>query len=104
MGDATTIIRAQTWREVFHPCTPRTLFTTQGEDELFSFEEEAMVDPVLGVRFTVQSSFLNEYILIGGVEVDVANSCSLSRDGALDADTFEVRWNNKVDILAGVGE
>lgn len=104
MGDTTITIWAQTRREVFHPRTPRTLLATQGEDELFSFEEEAMIDPVLSVRLTVQSSFLNEDILIGGVEVDVANGCSLSCDGALDADTLEVRWNYKIDILAGVGE
>lgn len=63
-----------------------------------------MVDPILRVRLAVQSSLLNEDILIGGIEVDIANSCSLSRDGAFDADTFKVRWNNKVNILTGVGE
>lgn len=63
-----------------------------------------MIDPILSVRLAVQSSRLDEYILIGGVEVDVANSCRLSRDGALDADALKVRWCNEIHILARVGE
>lgn len=104
MGDTATIIRAQTRRKVLHPRAPRTLLTTQSENELFSLEEEAVIDPILSVRLAVQSSLLNEDILIGGVKVDVANGCRLSRDGALDADTREVRWSDKVDVLTGVGE
>lgn len=104
VGDTATIIRAQTWREVLHPRTPRTLLTTQSENKLLSFEEEAVIEPILSVRLAIQSSLLNEHILIGRVEVDVANGCRLARDGALDADAFEVRWSNKVHILAGVGE
>lgn len=104
MGDTATIIRAQTGREVLHPRSPRTLLTTQSENKLLSFKEEAVIDPILSVRLAVQSSLLDEHVLIGRVEVDVANSRRLSRDGALDADTLEVRWSDKVNVLAGVGE
>lgn len=104
MRDTATIIRAQTRREVLHPRAPRTLLITQSENKLLSFEEEAVIDPILSVRLAVQSSLLNEHILIGRVEVDVANSRRLSRDWALDFDTFEVRWCNQVHILARIRE
>lgn len=63
-----------------------------------------MIDPILSVRFPVQGSVLDIDVLVSGIEVDVADRGCVSSLPAFDAYAFEVRGNDKVDVLAGVGE
>src|SRR5689334_891677 len=63
-----------------------------------------MVDPVPGVRLAVECCFLDVYVLIGWVKVEVSNSGRLARHRASDVDAFKKRWDNQVHILTGVRE
>lgn len=63
-----------------------------------------MIDPILRVRFPVQSRVLDVDVLVGGVEVDVADRGRVAGLRAGDADAFEVGRGDEVDILARVGE
>ena len=63
-----------------------------------------MIDPIFRVGFPIQRRFLDINVLVGGVEVDVADGGGFACLAALDADRFEVGGRDEVDVLARVGE
>lgn len=97
-------VLAKTWRQVLDSSTPRAFLGPKSKHKLLAFGEEGMVNPVLSVGLSVKGSALDVDVVVLGIEVDVADLGSLSSDRALDLYGFKERRNDKVDILAGVGE
>jgi hypothetical protein len=84
--------------------TPVALLTTQGEFERTTIGKEAMVDPILGVRLTIECRLLDVDILVIGIKIDVADRCGLASLRIGQGDRGKEGRRNEVHILTRVRE
>lgn len=97
-------VLADARRQVLDGRTPGALVAAERKHELLALGEEAVVDPVLGVRLAVEGRALDVDGLVGGVEVDVADGGRVARLRVRDIDALEERRDDEVHVLPRVGE
>ena len=63
-----------------------------------------MINPVLRVRLSIQGCRLDVDILVCRIKVHVADCGGFACERRGDGDALKVRWDDKVHVLAWVGE
>ena len=63
--------------------------------------EEVMADPIPWPWFVIPLGTLDIDGPVTRIEIDVADSGDLSSKGISNADFFEVRWSDQVNVLTG---
>lgn len=94
----------QAWGQIFLSRAPIALIPSQRQFQSSTFKKEAMLDPVFGVRLSIQLGALDVDVLVVGVEVDIANGSFLAGELVGERNFFEEGRCDEVDVLAGVGE
>ena len=92
---------AHTGWKILNPCPPVALLLTQLELEHTTLHKEVMGEPVLRPGLAVPRGTLDVDGLVVRIEVLVADSGHAAGDAVAEADFFEERSADEVDILAG---
>jgi hypothetical protein len=97
-------ILTQARRQILHLRSPRTFCISQPQHQFLPLGEKAMINPILSVRNTVQSSALYVNRLVTRIEILSRNRCGFAGDGRADRHRREEGRCDKIDVLAGVWE
>lgn len=84
--------------------TPGALIAAQGQDKLLAISEETVVNPVLGVGFSVKSSRLDVNVFVRSIKVNRLNGRCLVGQRRRALDRWEERRDDEVHVLCWVGE
>lgn len=63
-----------------------------------------MINPVLRIWLSIQSCGLDVDVLVRGIEVHVPDCGCFAGERRGDGDALKVGWDDKVHVLAWVGE
>ena len=96
--------RRETRRQIRISRPPNALIPPQHQFEAASIQEETMIDPIFRVRLPIQPRLLHIDSLILRIEINVLHRRDFTRLPIRDADLFEERWCDEIDVLARVRE
>jgi hypothetical protein len=94
----------QTRRQILNLPPPVRLVLAKIQNQLPPFSEEVVPDPVLAIRFSVQSGALDVDIPVARIKVHIPDPSDFPCDRRGDIDGFEEGRGDQVDVLAGVWE